>query len=109
MVVSPHSLLDSEGRLRLHGTYYITKQVPCLFQPQRGLLPLHSSVACSGPCCHAAGRSGRQQACTWWIPGDAAHAGRLEHLSRLRLVPHKGPTCIESRMLVLSTNYLILP
>ena len=31
MVVSPHSLLDSEGRLRLHGTYYITKQVPSPF------------------------------------------------------------------------------
>lgn len=34
MVVSPHSLLDSEGRLRLHGTYYITKQVRRLPHPR---------------------------------------------------------------------------
>lgn len=27
MVVSPHALLESQGRLRLHANYYITKQI----------------------------------------------------------------------------------
>ena len=28
MVVSPHALVESASRLRLHSIYYITKQVP---------------------------------------------------------------------------------
>ena len=27
MVVSPHALIESQGRLRLHANYYITKQI----------------------------------------------------------------------------------
>jgi DNA polymerase elongation subunit (family B) len=27
MVVAPHALLESEGRLRLNAAYYITKQI----------------------------------------------------------------------------------
>lgn len=27
MVVTPHALIESGGRLRLHSTYYITKQI----------------------------------------------------------------------------------
>ncbi len=27
MVVSPHALMESQGRLRLHANYYITKQI----------------------------------------------------------------------------------
>lgn len=32
LVVSPHVLVESQGRLRLHGMYYITKQVGALRQ-----------------------------------------------------------------------------
>lgn len=31
LVVDPHVLVESKGRLRLHGVYYITRQVQCVY------------------------------------------------------------------------------
>ena len=46
MVVSPHALVESASRLRLHSIYYITKQVPVL--PHRtGMIATEQEVKAS--------------------------------------------------------------
>ena len=48
MVVSPHALVESHSRLRLHSIYYITKQVckpPCIRMNSCMFLSLHMCVS----------------------------------------------------------------